>query len=139
MTENTTETRTVQEYRHEARRVLTQAREALALRTDATAEVYRLLNGSIESILAGRQGLSQEEQVAHLDEAKTTVEANREQIAAAVEAAREQVIAQVKAWDFDGALAGALGVLSEAREFAATRDFEAHQERKRSRSYGESY
>lgn len=138
MSENTTETRTVQQFRHAARRVLTQARETLAVRTDATGDVYRLLNGSIESIIAGRPGYSQEEQVERLDAARQQVEQNREALAEAVERAKAEVIAQVEAWDFDTALTEALNTLTEAREFAATRDFDAHQEAKRSRrGYGD--
>lgn len=136
MTENTTETRTVQNYRHAARRVLTQARESLALRTDATHEVYRLLNGSIEKILAGRPGLTQEQQVEFLENAKAKVAENREALAEAVERAKQEVIAQVEAWDFDTALVEALSTLDEAREFAATRDFDAWQAQKRRTRYG---
>lgn len=124
---NNTETRTVQNYRHEARRVLTQARERLALRTESTQVIYHLLNGSIETVLAGRQGLSQEEQVAALDAAKEQVAANRAEIGVAVEAAKAEIIAQIEAWDFTEALTAVEDVLMEAREFAATRDFEAHQ------------
>lgn len=132
MTENT-ETRTVQQYRHAARRVLTQARETLAVRTEATAEVYRLLNGSIEEILRGREGLSQAEQVEYLDNARATVEANRAELTEAIEQAKAEAIAMVQSWDFDAALAEALSILSDAREYAATRDFDAHQQVKRQR------
>lgn len=132
MTE-TTETRTVQTYRHEARRVLTQAREALALRTPATQEVYELLNGPIENILRGQTGVSQEQQVARLAEARDLAEQNREQIAEAVARAQEEVIAAVEAWDFEAALAEAASILAEARDFAAERDFKAHQTEKYAR------
>lgn len=138
MTERNTETRTVQNYRHAARRTLTQARESLAVRTDATGEVYRLLNGTIESIIKGQPGFSQEEQVRRLGEAAETAAANREALAEAVERAKAEVLAQVEAWDFDAALAEAISTLEEAKEFAATRDFDAWQEQKRNRRGGYS-
>lgn len=138
MTDTTTETRTVQKYRHAARAVLTQARETLAVRTDATREVYRLLNGTIEEVIRGVTGLSQDEQVARLNEAKAKAEENRAKIAEAVAAAKAEVLAQVEAWDFDSALAETIATLEEAAEFAASRDFASHQEAKHAGRYGYS-
>jgi CRISPR/Cas system type I-B associated protein Csh2 (Cas7 group RAMP superfamily) len=132
-----TETRTVQNYRHEARRVLTQARERLALRTESTQVIYGLLNGSIEHTLAGRQGLTQEQQVSALDEAISTVESNLEEVTAAVEQAKAEIVAQIEAWDFEGALVETLSVLHAARDLAASRDFEAHQTAKYGSRYSE--
>ena len=131
MTENTTETRTVQQYRHEARRVLAQARETLALRSPATAEIYRLLNGPIDEMLAGREGLTQAEQVERLEQARATVEANRAELAEVVEQARQEILAAVEQWDFEAAMTEVMSVLAAARDHAATRDFDAHQQVKR--------
>lgn len=123
---------TVQKYRHSARRVLTEARSGLALRTEGTGEVYRLLNGTIESVIQGRQGLSQEQQVANLEQALTTARENREVLADKVEAARAEILEQIEGWgeDFTTKMDEAIATLEEAREFAASRDFDAHQQRK---------
>ena len=133
MTENTNETRTtVQAYRHAARRDLTNAREQLALRTEATHEVYLLLNGQIEEVIRGVVGLSQEEQVSRLQDAHAKVQAGLEALPEKVAEARESIIDQMDGWE-DSITAKAneaLATLAEAVTFAAERDFEAHQSRK---------
>lgn len=150
MTENTTETRTVQAYRHDARDVLTAARESLSVRdvtrNEHTKRVYDLLNGSISSILQGKVGLSQEAQVEHLDRALTTTTENREQVAEAVAAAKAEILAKVtealEGWDekIIGEADKAIAILTEAKEFAATRDFDQWQKDKaRRRKLGGQY
>lgn len=141
MTEQSTETRTVQQYRHAARRSLTEARERLALRTDETKTVYNLLNGTIEGVIRGVVGLSQEEQVERLSEAKARAEENLQSLPEAVEAAKAAIIAQVDAWgdSITEKAQEAIATLDEAANFAAERDFTAHQQRKgRNTSYDES-
>lgn len=132
MTEEATEIRTVRTYRHEARRALTEARSRLKFRTDATGEIYNRLNGAIEDLLRGRQGLSQEAQVTYLNRANEKVNKGLSEIPTLIEQAREELVAQI-----DAALAAiqedagrATEILTEAATFAAERDFAAHQERK---------
>lgn len=140
MTETTNETRTVQQYRHDARRQLKAGREALALRTDETREVYNLLNGAIESVIAGRPGFSQEEQVERLDLALTTLQENLSSLPEKVAQAREAVLAQIDGWEssITEQANAAVSTLAEARDFARDRDFDAWQEQKRQRRGGES-
>ena len=124
---------TVREYRHKAKSALVDARASLSLRSDATKEVYTLLNGTIETIIKGVPGLSQDQQVERLYDARQQVLENREQVVALAEAARDAVIEQVQAWpeQFAAALDSAGEVLAEAEEFAETRDFKAHMSKKR--------
>lgn len=139
MAEN--ETRTVQQYRHAARRSLTEARESLSLRTDETREIYHLLNGSISEILRGRTGLSQEAQVQHLTEAEEKVNANAAQISEKIAAARESVLVALDSWEgtINAKVAETVATLTEAKEFAASRDFEAHQSAKRRGYHASEY
>lgn len=126
------ETRTVQKYRHAARRSLTEARETLSVRTPETKEVYLLLNGQIEEIIRGRTGLSQEAQVEHLSNALAKVEEGIEVLPEKIAAAKASVIAIVESWE-ETILAKAreaADTLTEAKEFAANRDFAAWQEQK---------
>ena len=141
MTENTTETRTVQDYRHDARRSLKQAQEALALRTDGTREVYQMVNGMIETVLVGRPGYSQEEQVERLTKAHDTLTENMLALPEAIESAKASVLAQIEAWETDilAKAQAAVDTLAEAKTFAAERDFEAWQEAKARRRGMSSY
>lgn len=125
----------VRAYRHSATGSLSQGRAALALRTDKTHEVYSLINGVISEILRGRQGLSVEQQVAHLDDALAKVTEAKEALPEKIAEAKASIVAALDEWDekIMGEVQNAHSVLREAKEFAATRDFEAHQERKRSR------
>ncbi len=126
------ETRTVQKYRHAARRSLTEARETLSVRTPETKEVYLLLNGQIEEIIRGRTGLSQEQQVEHLSNALAKVEEGMEVLPEKIEAAKASVLAIVETWE-ETILAKAreaAETLTEAKEFAANRDFAAWQAQK---------
>lgn len=128
----TTETRTVQKYRHEARRQLKQGQERLSLRTDATHEVYQIMNGAISHTLRGIKGLSQEEQVERLAEARDQLQGNLEGLSEKLAAARQSVMEQLDSWETDiqAKADEAVATLEEARVFAAERDFEAHQNRK---------
>jgi hypothetical protein len=132
---------TVQGYRHEAKRGLSKARETLSFRTEETKEVYSMINGTISSILAGRQGFTQEQQVEHLDNALAKVKEAQENLPEKIAAARESVIAALDNMETRilSEVATAAEVLTEAREFAATRDFAAHQERKQRNKYGSGY
>lgn len=125
----------VRAYRHAATGALSQGREALSLRTDATHEVYSLINGAISEILRGRQGFGVEEQVAHLDDALAKVTEAKEALPEKIAAAKASIVAALDEWDAKimGETQEAFKVLREAKEFAATRDFEAHQARKRER------
>lgn len=139
--ENTaTETKTVQKYRHEAKRSLVTARERLALRSDETREVYNLLNGTIEGVIRGRSGVSQEEQVERLTEARDRLVANLESLPEKVEAAKASVLAQIEGWEasITEEANKAVATLTEAAQFAAERDFDAHQQRKHRAQYGYS-
>lgn len=131
------ETRTVQKYRHAARKSLTEARERLALRTDETYEVYRLLNGQISDVLQGVAGLSQETQVERLNTAKEKVEAGLTDLPAKVAAAKDSVLALIEDWEqsITEKAQEAITTLEEAATYAAERDFEAHQQAKQERKY----
>lgn len=157
MSENTAAPQTVRQYRHAAVNVLKEARAVLnngAIRTEESREVYLDLNGSIESILRGETGVTQEQQVERLTSARDKVEENLQTLPAKIEAAKvagevaiekfraaekkrvEETIAQAKEalTKFDGiaeVAQGAVSVLTEAAQFAAERDFDAHQEAKR--------
>lgn len=123
------ETRTVQSYRHAARASLTEARESLSLRTPETKEVYHLLNGHISSVLAGRVGFTKDEQVAHLAEAQEKVEAGMASLTEKIAAAKASILEQVEGWEQNirAKAQEAADTLAEAKEYAATRDFDAHQ------------
>ncbi len=130
---------TVQKFRHAARASLVKARSHLgSFRTAETKAVYNLLNGTIEEIIRGRQGLTQEEQVEHLGRAEAKVNANLDGLPEAVEAAKASVMALLEGWETEIVAQAneARDILAEAKAFAAERDFEAHQEAKRSRRYG---
>lgn len=132
--------KTIQQFRHEARDVLAEAREALRLQTEATGQVYHLLNGTIETLLAGRTGFSQAEQVQMLADAKQTALANAEAVAEAVSAAKAEVLAAMDAWpDFAAVLTEVSNLLGQAQEVAASRDFEAHQSEKHSQEFAEHF
>lgn len=137
------ETRTVRNYRHAARRSLTGAREALALRSNETREVYHLLNGAIEGVIRGEVGLSQESQVERLNKAHTTLQENLADLPAKVEAAKASVTALLEEWEnsIKSKAEEALATLAEAATFAEERDFEAWQAQKAERksSYAYSY
>lgn len=128
----TNETRTVQNYRHDARRTLYGAREKLALRTPETQEVYRLINGAVEGIIRGRVGLTQEQQVEHLNRAAETLRENLESLPEKVDAAKESVTALIEDWEnsIKAEAQNAIDTLDEAAAYAADRDFEAHQQAK---------
>jgi hypothetical protein len=51
-------------------------------------------------------------------------------IADAVEQAKDEIHAPIESWDFESALAEVSLILTDAIEFAASRDFEAHQSAK---------
>ena len=133
MSENTTETRTVQSYRHSARRSLKQAQEAISLRTSETKEVYTLVNGMIEEVIRGRTGLSQDEQVSRLSEAHDALVTNMETLPDKIAAAKEAVIAILDGWETTilAKAQEATDTLAEARDFAAERDFDAWQAQKK--------
>ncbi len=135
MSENTTETRTVQNFRHDARRSLKQAQESITLRTDGTREVYVLVNGMIERTIAGRTGLTQDEQVESLTKAHDTLTENMAVLPEKIAEAKASVLAQVEAWETTilAKAQSAVDTLAEARDFAAERDFDAWQEEKRNR------
>ncbi len=135
MSETQNEIQTVQQYRHAARRQLKQGREALSLRTDETREVYELLNGMIEQTIAGQVGLSQDQQVERLDTALTRLKENQASLPERVAAAREAILAQVDGWEnsITEQANGAVATLTEARDFARERDFDAWQAAKAER------
>lgn len=124
---------TVREFRHAAKSVLVEARALLKFRSDDTKEVYTLLNGVIENIVKGVQGLSQEQQVERLYDATEQAKENREKVVAAAEAARDAIIEQAQALPERAvaALDSAIETLEAGREFAENRDFKAHQSKKR--------
>jgi hypothetical protein len=137
MSETTTETpthryRTVRKYRHEATDTLTEARSALVV-PDLFSEVTSLLNGSISSILSGRPGMGPEAQVEYLTRAEEKVRANAEEINVKITAAKE-ALANFSIDNVEESVSAAidkvLATLAEAKDLAATRDFEDHQNRK---------
>lgn len=132
MTEETTETRTVQQYRHEARRNLNDARSRLKFRTDATAEIYSRLNGAISEVLRGRTGLTQEQQVEHLNEARNRVQESLIALPDLIAQAKAELTEQIEASlaQIESDAKRAVETLSEAAAFAEQRDFDAHQQRK---------
>lgn len=130
MTENTFET--VQQGRHAVRDLLSKgykaARSAEGV-DPVESKVVGIFTGEARNLLRGVVGLSQEQQVERLTKAGGYI--NRAAAATEVEAAKE-------------AFAEAAAILNEASdtngavtEFAASRDFEAHQEAKRSARYGD--
>lgn len=129
--------KTVRDYRHAAKAALARGREALALRNDLTKEVYLLINGAIEEILRGRQGLSQEEQVEHLDSALTKVADAKAALPEKIAAAKAAVLAQTESWEIDitAEAEAAFSILRAGKEFAANRDFAAHQATKHQSVY----
>jgi len=179
---NTEAPANVRSYRHKAVGILKAARKPFerAPYGSKRREAYYLLNGTIETILAGRPGLSQEEQVEHLNNAREKAEGNFEVLSGLVEEAieeakeafspeakeaalerakakRDEKVAQVEARyaakveEIEARFANpeeignvvekatpVLAVLAEAADFAAERDFEAWQEAKRARFYGEA-
>lgn len=125
----------VRAYRHAATGALSRGREALALRTDKTGEIYHMINGTISEILRGRSGFGVEEQVAHLDDALAKVAEAKETLPAKIAEAKASILEAVEAWEetIMAEVQAAHSVLREGKEYAATRDFEAHQARKHSR------
>lgn len=143
MTENTEATEqvrpaTVQQYRHAAKRSLKTAQEAISLRNGNTREVYKLVNGMVEQTIAGRQGLSQDEQVETLGQAVETLNENMALLPEKIAEAKAAVLAQIEAWEVTVTAKAqeAVDTLTEARDFAANRDFEAWQEQKRQKREG---
>lgn len=147
MTDTNTEapaTKTVQTYRHEARDSLKAAQRTLQLRSDATKAAHDAINGTISAVLRGRQGLSQEQQVEHLEEALSKVNEALTNLPEQIEAIKASWSEQIESFgeDLITQVKVARVTLHEAREYAASRDFEAHQASKGrsvSASYGEDY
>lgn len=162
MSENTTEAQvqTVQKFRHEAKDALVAGRSKVLdglARTQESQVVYKMLNGAIENIIAGREGLTQEQQVENLNSAREKVGESLaglpDAVAAAVTAGAEAAQAKVARLEerLAAAKAAASGdsaglveaaveaaskarsILDEAATFAQERDFDAWQEEKAAR------
>jgi ABC-type ATPase with predicted acetyltransferase domain len=151
----------VRQFRHDAKNRLREAqREIGSIRyTPEGSRLYRLVNGVISGILAGRTGLSQEGQVKQINRAIRQVNKNKTYVVDAANAAAaslvthaeqevenlkaalaeaEAKVASLKAEGTDTGLADSMvaaldetaAILTEARDFAQNRDFAAHQEAK---------
>lgn len=114
MSENTAEVTetptTVQQFRHKAVGILKEARKPLGRHPEydtARHEAYSLLNGTIETILMGRTGLSQEEQVSFLINARNKAEENLNALKPVIEAVKEEFSPEVVAEKRKAALAAA--------------------------------
>lgn len=127
--------KTIQNYRHEVRSELQEGRDLLALRSASSQKAYHLINGPLTALLEGREGLTQEEQVEKLSSVRDSLTKNIAELPEAIASAKAEVEAQIGEWE-EAILAhaqAALATVTIAAEFAASRDFEAHQETKRER------